>query len=334
VTGITSAQANGVYKAGVDIFVDVNFSEPVVVTGSPTLTVNAGTRNAELTYLSGSQTSSLRFMYTVLPGDNTSALDIASGAALALNGGTITDFAGNVANIATPAPGAPGSLVRTKTLIIDGGVPAAPNLLTAGGTNSINLAWTANTEPDLKTYRIYVSTDATNFNQLNSVDAPLTSFSHQVVARGITYFYYITAVDVNGNESAPSAIVSWGIAVPGEATTPSTLFASPTNNLRAPINGFADPGATVRVFDGGVLVGTATANATTGAYTVTPSVDWTVGNHSITATSVVGSLASATSLPQTLVIDRTVPTFTSLLRQDPATERTSASILTLSLIHI
>jgi len=67
VSSVTSTQANGSYKAGTVIPVTVNFSEPVTVTGSPTLALNtAPAQNA--TYASGSGTSALVFNYTVIAG--------------------------------------------------------------------------------------------------------------------------------------------------------------------------------------------------------------------------------------------------------------------------
>ena len=72
------------------------FNEPVVVTGTPTLTLTIGMgRNAIWTR--GSGTQNLVFEYTIAPGDeDTDGVSIAANQ-LSLNGGTITDAAGNPA---------------------------------------------------------------------------------------------------------------------------------------------------------------------------------------------------------------------------------------------
>ena len=61
--------------------------------GTPTLTLNDG---GTATYSSGSGTSALTFSYTVAAGQNTAAL---TATAVNLNSATITDGAGNAANL-------------------------------------------------------------------------------------------------------------------------------------------------------------------------------------------------------------------------------------------
>ena len=61
---VTASNANGAYDAGQTIHVQVGFSEPVDVTGSPKLALNT-TPAESATYASGSGTSTLTFDYTV-----------------------------------------------------------------------------------------------------------------------------------------------------------------------------------------------------------------------------------------------------------------------------
>ena len=68
-------------------------------------------------YASGSGTSTLTFNYTVAAGQNTADLDYASTAALALNGGSIQDAAGNAAVLTLPATGTDG--LAAKNIVID-----------------------------------------------------------------------------------------------------------------------------------------------------------------------------------------------------------------------
>ncbi|RWU06135.1 MBG domain-containing protein [Pedobacter chitinilyticus] len=123
VSGVTASTANGTYKIGDVIDVQVNFHMPVTVTGTPQLALNAG---ANAVYNSGTGTSSLVFKYTVASGNQTADLDYTSTTALALAGGTIKDALNNSATLTLPAPGAAGSLGANKSIVIDGIAPAAP----------------------------------------------------------------------------------------------------------------------------------------------------------------------------------------------------------------
>ena len=336
VTGISSPLPSGTYREGTEVFVDVNFSEPVLVDGAPTLDLNVGSRNpVTLSYVSGSGTSALRFKYSIISGDDTSsllrsALDVSGTDALKLNGATITDPAGNIANIALPVPGSTNSLAGKKTLIIDGSKPLPPQLVAVDGSSQIDLQWIANTEPDLKEYRIYVSTDQQNYSQLGTAVAPATTFSQKIVATGIVYYYYITAVDLNGNESDPSEIVSWFIPTPGAISVPSMVIPSPTNITRPVISGVADPNVTVSIFRSNngveVLLGTATSGAN-GRYSFTMPSELAEGEYQLFARANNSELTSARTTIRPLIVDLTDPILISVERLNPVTEQTSASAL-------
>jgi hypothetical protein len=97
VTSVT-VPGNGTYVAGQNLDFTATFSEVVTVTGTPRIAVTldtGGTVYAD--YVSGSGTSTLTFRYTVVAG-NQDLTGIATGAAIALNGGTITDAATNAAS--------------------------------------------------------------------------------------------------------------------------------------------------------------------------------------------------------------------------------------------
>ncbi len=61
-TGVSTSQSTGSYKAGVVIPISVTFSSSVDVTGTPQLQLNDA---ASADYVSGSGTDSLLFDYTV-----------------------------------------------------------------------------------------------------------------------------------------------------------------------------------------------------------------------------------------------------------------------------
>ncbi len=136
VSSVTSSIANGTYKAGDAISIQVNFSEAVTVTGTPQLTLETGTTDQVTNYASGSGTSTLRFTYTIQAGDVSADLDCQSTTALAQNGGTIKDAAGNNATLTLAVPGAANSLGSNKDIVVDGIAPTISNVnsVTANGT--------------------------------------------------------------------------------------------------------------------------------------------------------------------------------------------------------
>ena len=87
-------QRDGDLNAGKVVTLTLNMSEAVTVAGgTPTLTLNDG---GTATYTGGSGTSALTFSYTVGGGQNTSDLAVT---AVNANAATITDGAGNAANL-------------------------------------------------------------------------------------------------------------------------------------------------------------------------------------------------------------------------------------------
>ncbi len=91
-TGISSG--SGVLDAGETVILTLNLNEAVTIAGgTPTLTLNDG---GTATYTGGSGTSALTFAYTVVAGQNTPDLAVT---AVNLNAATLTDGAGNIADL-------------------------------------------------------------------------------------------------------------------------------------------------------------------------------------------------------------------------------------------
>jgi hypothetical protein len=83
--------------------------------------------------------------------------------------------------------------------------PAPPTgvaALAAGGV--VDVSWSPSAEPDLASYRIHRS-DGGEPRTLGEVPAAETRYRDESAAVGPTYSYTVTAVDKDGNESAPSA---------------------------------------------------------------------------------------------------------------------------------
>ena len=118
ITNVTSTVADGTYLSGAVIPITITFSEAVIVTGTPQLTLETGVIDRVVNYISGSGTATLTFIYTSQSGDSSTDLDYVSSNALALNGGTIRDTATNNAILTLPAPGALGSLGANKEIVV------------------------------------------------------------------------------------------------------------------------------------------------------------------------------------------------------------------------
>ena len=141
VSAVSSVTADATYKIGDIVAVTVQFSEAVTVNtagGTLQLTLETGTTDRTVNYVSGSGTNTLTFNYTVQAGDTSSDLDYVATSSLALNGGTIKDAAGNDATLTLASPGAANSLGNNKALVIDGVVPT----VTAVSSSTSNGSYT------------------------------------------------------------------------------------------------------------------------------------------------------------------------------------------------
>ncbi|WP_343746242.1 Ig-like domain-containing protein [Chitinophaga sp.] len=106
---------NGSYKAGKQLNFSVQLSEPVNVTGTPSMPVIMGTQTVQATCTGGTGTATLQFSYTVQNGDN-APNGISLGSAVTLNSGTIKDFAGNDAVLTLQhVPATNGIIVKTNS---------------------------------------------------------------------------------------------------------------------------------------------------------------------------------------------------------------------------
>ena len=148
VTGVSATNPSATYGSGTNIDVTVTFSEPVVVVGTPAITLNT-TPAHSATYTGGTGTSTITLRYTVLLGDDSARLDYTATTALSA-GTSIKDLAGNDATrtLATPGVGNVGSLANAKNIVISA-APSVQSLTTtaaagttyskAGDTVTINL---------------------------------------------------------------------------------------------------------------------------------------------------------------------------------------------------
>jgi hypothetical protein len=94
INGVATTTIDGAYTIGQVIDFNLTFSEVVDVSGTPEFTVSAGP-GRKAVYVSGSGTSTLTFNYTVGAADGTPTYLSHNNGSMSLNGGSITDQAGN-----------------------------------------------------------------------------------------------------------------------------------------------------------------------------------------------------------------------------------------------
>ncbi len=108
---------DGVFRLGENIDIQVVFNESVTVSGTPQITLNSGAPAVNMTsYLN----ETLTFNYVIGAGEATSDLDVTNITA----GISITDLAGNTANLTLPAVGSPDDrLIEVRDIIINTTAP-------------------------------------------------------------------------------------------------------------------------------------------------------------------------------------------------------------------
>jgi hypothetical protein len=112
VMAVASSPSNAILGAGMHVSLGLGLSEPVTIAGgTPTLTLNNG---GTATFAFGSGTSALMFDYTVAGGQDVPDLAITG---VSLNGATVTDQAGNAANLAGAAVNPAGTLATEPSAI-------------------------------------------------------------------------------------------------------------------------------------------------------------------------------------------------------------------------
>ena len=133
-----------------------------------------------------------------------------------------------------------------------------------------------------------------------------------------TYSLTVTAEDAAGNISEASDALSITVdaTAPGKPSiiTTTTL----TNDATPTIEGIAEAGSTVELVNGDLSLGTTTADATTGAYTIAPTAALDDGAYvlTVTATDAAGNISDASDA-LSITVDATIaqPTITTTADQ-------------------
>ncbi|MES2130282.1 MAG: hypothetical protein V4463_23680, partial [Pseudomonadota bacterium] len=264
VSSVATSTDNGHYKAGASIAIAVHFDEAVVVSttnGTPSLLLETGTVDHSAVYASGSGTDTLVFNYLVQAGDNSGDLDVASAAALVLNGGSITDQADNAASLAVAAPAASGSLGANANIDIDTLAPTvtavsastSDGAYKAGDTVSIQVSFSETVNVATGTPTLLLDTGSTDHN---------ASYASGSGTNTLTFSYVVQAGDTAGDldYQSTAALALGGATLRDAAGNDATLA-------------LATPGAAGSLANGKAIVidttaptvtsvGASTANAT------------------------------------------------------------------------
>ena len=137
------------------------------------------------------------------------------------------------------------------------------------------------------------------------------------------YVITVTATDASGNESEVSNTDTFTIDTtpPAVPVITSTAIPSLTNNDSPVITGTAEFGSTLRIYNNGELIGTATANGLTGDPTVgtwsyTPNTALSNGSNIITVTAIdEAGLESDPTVANSFTVD-TIPPVLNILGAD------------------
>ena len=237
ITAISTAPGSGDLGAGATVMLTITFSAAVTVAGgSPALVLNDG---GTATYASGSGSNALVFRYTVAAGQNAADLGLAASNAIALNGSTIRDAAGNNAVLTAANGYNPAGTLQVDTIaptiaaittlpgsgqIATGGtvtltVTFSEPVMVAGGTPALAL-----NDNGIATYVSGSSSNALVFSYTvaagqNTADLALAA-SNAVVLNGATIR------DAAGNNAVPSGANGYnpaGVLQIGGATSTTNV---------------------------------------------------------------------------------------------------------------
>lgn len=140
VTSVTSSDANGDYRTGQTVHIQVVFSEAVAVTGTPELVLETGTTDTVATYTSGSGSNTLVFTYVVQSSDTSTDLQYISTSALT---GSIADNvnAGLPARLTLPALVSVNSIGGSKAITINTVVSNSSQVSTGGWSSPSSVTY-------------------------------------------------------------------------------------------------------------------------------------------------------------------------------------------------
>ncbi|MGY4515788.1 autotransporter domain-containing protein [Lysobacter sp. HA18] len=323
ISSVSSSTANGTYKAGDVIAIRVSMSEAVTVTGTPQITLETGTTDRVVNYASGSGTSTLTFTYTVQAGDTATDLDYVSTTALARNGGTIRDAAGNDAALTLAAPGASGSLGANKALVIDTTAPSVSAIVVngtpAGNTSSISFHVTfSESVSNVSVDDFALVTTGTASGTIASVSAASGSA------------FDVTVSGISGNGTLGLTLNAGTNIVDGAGNGPPAAFAAGATHAVVPLAPDAPTIGSATAGDGQATL-TFTAPASNGGDTITgytvTSLPSGISASGASSPIVVSGLTNGTSYTFTVTATNSAGTGAASAASNAVTPKADQSII-------
>ena len=298
VSNVTSSSTNGTFSIGDSVSIQVTFTEAVTVSGTPRLTLETGSTDRAVDYVSGSGTSTLTFTYTVQAGDSSTDLDYVSTSSLALNGGSIVDAATNTATLTLPTPGASGSLGANKAIVVTSSPTKVVSVRTPVGTAS-GAAFTTQPRVSLQDLgnNVVVSDSSTVVTATVSAGASLVGTRTATAVNGVATFDNLGITGTAGTAYTITYSATFG----GNALTVATQSVTPTVGAATQISITTQPvGATagallanqpvVKVLDSGSNVVTGSS----ASISVSASGGTLGGSSSVSASSGVATFTDLT----------------------------------------
>ena len=198
ISTVATTPGSGTLGLGGVVTFTLSTSEPVTVTGTPTLMLNDG--GVASYNPTGSTPNSLNFTYTVGTGQDAADLAVT---AVALNGGTITDAVGNNADLSNAAGNPAGVLTIDTTAPVVTDVTASPGntSLSAGQVVTFTVSMSEGVVVDVTggTPTLTLSDGGTASYVSGASSSSNLVFSHTVQAGENSADLSVTAVNLNGS---------------------------------------------------------------------------------------------------------------------------------------
>lgn len=257
INSISSSNANGYYTTSNVLTIAVNFNENIVVTGSPTLTLNSG---GTATY-SSTVGATMNFTYTVLAGHNVTDLDVT---AFNLAGGTVKDSRTNAANLTLP--GNPNRLQDLKNIVIDTTTPTIVSVSTSAASASYNAG-------DIIDIQVLFSEIVTVANGIPQLALNSGGFANYLSGTNTTTLTFRYSVAAGHNTTDLDYINTTSLTLPGTTLIRDLASINATLTL-------ASPGAANSISDDRDII-IDTVVPTVSSITITaPTVSWSSANGS------------------------------------------------------
>ncbi|NOV24665.1 BapA prefix-like domain-containing protein [Cupriavidus necator] len=231
---------------------------------------------------------------------------------------TATDAAGNTSAPATATVDASAPATPVLASVTDDAMPSTGPLADGDSTND-GMPTLSGTAEAGSTISVYNGTTLLGTTIADATTGTWTFTPTSPLPDGAVSLS-VTATDAAGNTSAPTTAFTLTLDATPPATpaitsvtdddpVPGPLNSGDSTNDATPtLTGTADAGSTISLFNGTTLIGTTTADATTGAWSFTPTTPLTDGPHALTATATDASgNVSAPTAAFNLTVDTAPP---------------------------